>query len=138
MASATEQANKVRSEGIKLADKGKEEAYKAAQQLEDAAKKPWEKVGAKLAADKARKKADEAHEKAVNKTTVNKTPKKSSEKLPCPKCGVGKIVRGKTAYGCSLWQTGCTFRFGFDELRQKAGGQKLTKDLVLSILQANA
>jgi len=68
IAEANTQAENVRTEGIKLADKGKEEAYKAAQAIEDEAKKPWEKVAAKLAADKARKKADEIHAKAVLKT----------------------------------------------------------------------
>ena len=29
---------------------------------------------------------------------------------PCPLCGKGHIVKGKTAYGCSLWREGCTWR----------------------------
>ncbi|MEG2150338.1 MAG: DNA topoisomerase 3 [Bacteroidaceae bacterium] len=29
---------------------------------------------------------------------------------PCPLCGKGTIIKGKTAYGCSLWKEGCTFR----------------------------
>lgn len=53
----------------------------------------------------------------------------------CPKCGLGHIIRGKTAYGCSNWQTGCSFRFPFDELRRIANGRALTKELVLTILQ---
>jgi len=28
----------------------------------------------------------------------------------CPICGKGKIIKGKTAYGCSEWKSGCTFR----------------------------
>lgn len=28
----------------------------------------------------------------------------------CPLCGKGKVIRGKNAYGCSEWKTGCTFR----------------------------
>ena len=31
----------------------------------------------------------------------------------CPICGKGIIVKGKTAYGCSDWKNGCTFRQGF-------------------------
>ena len=31
----------------------------------------------------------------------------------CPVCGKGIIVKGKTAYGCSDWKNGCTFRQGF-------------------------
>jgi len=52
----------------------------------------------------------------------------------CPKCGVGKVVKGKTAYGCSAWKNGCSFRFSFDDLREKAKGRKLTRELVLKIL----
>ena len=29
---------------------------------------------------------------------------------PCPVCGQGTIIKGKTAYGCSRWKEGCTFR----------------------------
>lgn len=31
----------------------------------------------------------------------------------CPKCGKGHIIKGKTAYGCSEWKNGCTFRLPF-------------------------
>ena len=31
----------------------------------------------------------------------------------CPICGKGIIIKGKTAYGCSDWKNGCTFRQGF-------------------------
>ncbi|MBR1484310.1 MAG: DNA topoisomerase 3 [Prevotella sp.] len=29
---------------------------------------------------------------------------------PCPLCGKGHIIKGRTAYGCSEWKSGCTFR----------------------------
>ena len=32
---------------------------------------------------------------------------------PCPVCGKGHIIKGKTAYGCSEWKNGCTFRQPF-------------------------
>ena len=32
---------------------------------------------------------------------------------PCPVCGKGYIIKGKTAYGCSRWREGCTFRAPF-------------------------
>lgn len=32
---------------------------------------------------------------------------------PCPLCGKGHIIKGKTAYGCSEWKNGCTFRKPF-------------------------
>ena len=31
----------------------------------------------------------------------------------CPVCGKGTIIKGKTAYGCSRWREGCTFRQPF-------------------------
>lgn len=33
----------------------------------------------------------------------------------CPVCGEGVIIKGKTAYGCSRWKEGCTFRKPFSE-----------------------
>ncbi len=76
------------------------------------------------------------------KKTVSKQPKATSKKAnlkndtpTCPKCGIGKIIKGKTAYGCSNWQTGCSFRFSFDEVFKQANGKKLSKDLVWEILR---
>ena len=55
-----------------------------------------------------------------------KKPKTEAKKVPstlqiddsmlgkaCPLCGKGIIIKGKTAYGCSDWKNGCTFRQGF-------------------------
>lgn len=33
---------------------------------------------------------------------------------PCPLCGKGTVIKGKTAYGCSEWKSGCTFRKPFE------------------------
>lgn len=32
---------------------------------------------------------------------------------PCPLCGKGTVIKGKTAYGCSEWRNGCSFRKPF-------------------------
>lgn len=32
---------------------------------------------------------------------------------PCPLCGKGTVIKGKTAYGCSEWKNGCTYRKPF-------------------------
>ena len=32
----------------------------------------------------------------------------------CPLCGQGRIIRGKTAFGCSRWREGCTYRVPFE------------------------
>ncbi|MDD3038695.1 DNA topoisomerase 3 [Bacteroides sp.] len=33
---------------------------------------------------------------------------------PCPLCDRGTIIKGKTAYGCSEWRNGCTYRKAFE------------------------
>ena len=37
------------------------------------------------------------------------------EGQPCPLCGKGHIIKGKTAYGCSEWKNGCTYRVPFKQ-----------------------
>ena len=39
----------------------------------------------------------------------------NAENVPtiCPLCGKGTIIKGKTAYGCSEWKNGCTYRKPF-------------------------
>jgi DNA topoisomerase-3 len=32
---------------------------------------------------------------------------------PCPLCGKGVLIKGKTAYGCSEWRNGCSYRKPF-------------------------
>lgn len=59
-----------------------------------------------------------------------KTESKNSEPLSCPLCKVGKILKGKTAYGCSEWKQGCTFRLTFDEV-----GDSLTDDELKAIFE---
>lgn len=59
-----------------------------------------------------------------------KTESKNSEPLSCPLCKVGKILKGKTAYGCSEWKQGCTFRLTFDEV-----GDNLTDDELKAIFE---
>lgn len=59
-----------------------------------------------------------------------KTESKNSEPLSCPLCKVGKILKGKTAYGCSEWKQGCAFRLTFDEV-----GNNLTDDELKAIFE---
>ena len=58
----------------------------------------------------------------------------NSKKISCPKCSQGLILKGKTAYGCSNYKKGCDFVFTFDEIKKKANGKPLTKELVFQIL----
>ncbi len=82
--------------------------------------------------------------KNTKKLTVKKRPKEKSiatpdkitttEVMVCPKCKKGHILKGKTAYGCSGYKTGCDFLFQFDLLRAKSKGEKITKELVVKLL----
>jgi DNA topoisomerase-3 len=38
---------------------------------------------------------------------------KQLEGTPCPLCGKGTLLKGNTAYGCSEWKSGCSYRVGF-------------------------
>ena len=42
----------------------------------------------------------------------------SLEGAVCPLCGQGHIIKGKTAYGCSRWKEGCTYRAPFSENKE--------------------
>lgn len=65
------------------------------------------------------------------KAGSNANPK---EILACPNCKKGQIIKGKTAYGCSRWKEGCQFKFLFSDIKVKAKGKTLTKELVKQIL----
>jgi DNA topoisomerase-3 len=56
------------------------------------------------------------------------------EKITCPKCKKGNVLKGKTGYGCSAYKTGCNFVFTFDHIKKIANGRPLTKALVLQII----
>ncbi len=60
--------------------------------------------------------------------------KQSTDKIICPKCKKGTILKGKTAYGCSNYKNGCDFVFTFDNIKKIANGNPLTKELVLKII----
>lgn len=62
--------------------------------------------------------------------------KTTNSAMACPKCKEGTILKGKSAYGCSDYKSGCDFRFSYDTIREKANGQPLTKELVFKILNS--
>lgn len=59
---------------------------------------------------------------------------KTEEKLICPKCGKGQIIKGKTAYGCDQFKAGCHFVIPFEILKKDFGtvllNSKILKQLV--------
>ena len=51
------------------------------------------------------------------KPEKEKKPKVSSEtadKIGCPKCKKGEVIKGKQAWGCNAFREGCNFRLPFD------------------------
>lgn len=40
---------------------------------------------------------------------------KSLEEVQCPVCGKGHLIKGRTAYGCSLYAGGCSMRLPFSD-----------------------
>ena len=73
---------------------------------------------------RTRKSTPKAASKTTSKTGSPPKPKEepATPALPegdaiigcrCPLCGKGTILKGKTAYGCSEWKNGCTFRKPF-------------------------
>ena len=67
--------------------------------------------------------------------TENKHPEEVPDPIPCPKCGKGTVMKGQTAYGCSQWKEGCTFKVDFTTIREKIQGQNMTKYLVWQVLK---
>ena len=58
----------------------------------------------------------------------------TNDSLLCPKCKTGNVLKGKTAYGCSAYTSGCDFKVDFEVVRTKMNGQTPTKALVHRIL----
>lgn len=57
--------------------------------------------------------------RATRKKTEGVQPKSELKAVPqagqpCPLCGKGVIIKGKTAYGCSEWKNGCSYRVPFE------------------------
>ena len=74
---------------------------------------PQEEVSKK----KRKQTAPDAEKKLRKPREKKKSEPKTAKQPPvgvCPLCGMGEIVKGRTAYGCSAWQQGCSFRLPFD------------------------
>ena len=74
----------------------------------------------------------------LEEVKTTKKIKQKSDELLCPKCKKGHIIKGKTADGCSDYATGCDFRILFDDIRAKANGAELTKELVYQIISTKS
>lgn len=80
--------------------------------------------------------AEQNREISSNHTKSSQSQNDKAERIPCPKCKKGTILKGKTAYGCSDYKNGCDFVFPFAEIKKIANGKPLTKELVLKIISS--
>lgn len=74
--------------------------------------------------------ATKANSNSINKSIKKSTVKSKLTDLTCPKCAKGKIIKGKSSYGCSTWQHGCVFRMPFIFM-----GKKLTDAQIKALVQ---
>ncbi|WP_321286750.1 DNA topoisomerase 3 [uncultured Sunxiuqinia sp.] len=58
-----------------------------------------------------------------------KVSSKAPDKLTCPQCKKGKLMNGKSAFGCSEWNNGCHFKIPFQWF-----GKKLTDKQISSLV----
>lgn len=70
--------------------------------------------------EKKQKKKSAKPAKASRQGKASAKPAAPSSAVPavgsvCPLCGKGTIIKGKTAYGCSCWASGCTYRMPFGD-----------------------
>lgn len=85
------------------------------------------------------KKAEEEKPKKSKASSASKEtgekkprkPRKKAENAPvvCPVCHKGTLLRGKTAYGCSEYKNGCTFRLDYATY-----GENLTNEQLAQIV----
>lgn len=84
---------------------------------EDIKKKPAKKsVTKKKSSTKTKKEQAEKKATEEKNDAQQVTGKENLEGKPCPLCGKGQIIKGRTAYGCSRWKDGCTYRLPFEQL----------------------
>lgn len=84
---------------------------------EDIKKKPAKKsVTKKKSSTKTKKEQAEKKATEEKNDALQVTGKENLEGKPCPLCGKGQIIKGRTAYGCSRWKDGCTYRLPFEQL----------------------
>ena len=78
---------------------------------------PVKSKSEKKTAEEKPKRKKRAPKASTEKPQTTAAPQITDEMLgkACPLCGKGIIIKGKTAYGCSEWKNGCTFRQPFNK-----------------------
>ena len=62
---------------------------------------------------------EEAQAKPAKSSKTKKSVIDETKPGICPVCKKGSILKGKTAYGCSEYKSGCDFRLPFDTVITK-------------------
>ena len=85
----------------------------------------------KEAAEKEAAKPEEVKKEAAAKEKAPKKEKTPAEPvvLKCPKCGNGEVIKGRTAWGCSLYRKSCDFIIPMEFF-----GKKLTQKQVEALV----
>ena len=74
---------------------------------------------------------NELHELVLEQKKLSK---KTPDTIVCPKCKSGTIIKGKTAYGCANYKNNCDYKFLFSDIKKRANGKPITKELVYRLL----
>ena len=80
---------------------------------------------AKMPKPKAPKEKKTGGEKKTSKLKAKDKKTEKEAVLVCPICRKGTILKGKSAYGCSEWKSGCKFRLSFDETGDNISNKEL-------------
>jgi DNA topoisomerase-3 len=76
--------------------------------------KPAEPAPKEKAEPKEKKERAPRMPKAPDAPTPKATAPATPQPEICPLCGKGTVIKGKTAFGCSEWKSGCGFRRAFE------------------------
>lgn len=95
----------------------------------------WSNKSIEIEEVKEPEQKEEKKNSSKKKKTNTQSPKKKREKssesneIVCPVCKKGKLLKGKSAFGCSEWKTGCAFRLPFDGIIENLSNEDLQKRL---------
>ena len=67
----------------------------------------------------------QAKPKRTKKAEATASPTTDNSVPHCPLCGKGTLLRGKSAYGCSEYKNGCTFRLDYTTYGNSLTDQQL-------------
>ena len=56
--------------------------------------------------------------------------------IACPLCGTGHLLKGRTAYGCSNFRSGCSLRLNFEQYPENISPDELSK-LIAQTFKSN-